>query len=357
MEDQKVKVKACHTNPIFYKVNGSLQSQILNKDNEVELKNSDKFSLLPNSEFEYEVKITQDDDENPVESSACTSAVGMRVRNVVEINVNLQAGNMATSLSQIIATSANAEADTTNEEGVGTNRVQQDLDRTPSPDMLVAPSDFVQASPSRSGRKRSFEGDAEGSEESNKRVKSSTDPENAVSCSTTNAEPTGSDDHLQTVNPPAVLIKPDPDSTSVSTSVASSTSTSVTTSSSSSTTAPKIKPDPDGSPSTTTGATVAASSTDAVKKENPNTSPSQSAQATPTSTPGIRPSCEFGIRCYRNTPDHMRDVAHPSDADYRRPTYPPADAGAPNCPWGASCYRRNPDHFRQLHHPSSSSNY
>lgn len=353
MEDQKVKVKACHTNPIFYKVNGSLQSQILQKDNEVELKNSDKFSLLPNSEYEYEVKITNDANENPVESSACTSAVGMRVRNVVEINVNLQAGNMATSLSQIIGTSTNEEADTTNEEGVEINRDQEDLERTPSPDMLVAPSDFVQASPSRSSRKRSFEGDAEGSEESNKRVKSSTDHENAVSCSTTNAEPTGSDDH---VNPPAVLIKPDPDSTSVSTSAATITSTSVTTSSSS-TTEPKIKPDPDGSPSTTSGATVAASSSDAVKKENPNSSPSQSAQATPTSTPGIRPSCEFGIRCYRNTPDHMREVAHPSDADYRRPSYPPADAGAPNCPWGASCYRRNPDHFRQLQHPSSSSNY
>lgn len=340
--DARVKVKACHTNPIFYKVNGS-QVQVLNKDSEVELKHSDKFSLLPNSEYEYEVKITEDDNGGAVDLSviapASSSAVVMRVRNVLEINVNLEAGNMATSLSQIVGSSAN-EADTTNIAGM-----DRDLDRTPSPDMLVAPSDFVEPSSSRGNRKRSLDGDAEGDDENTKRVKSSETPEATVSCSSTSTQPTGSDDATKASGAPPVVIKPDPDSTSSAVTISSSSA--VTTSSTLS--APKIKPDPDSSPSTTSS-TVASSVP--VKKEDPN----PTVPTSPAAAPVPRQSCEFGVGCYRNTADHMRDLAHPVDADYRRPTYPPAPADAPNCPWGISCYRRNPDHFRALQHPSSSSN-
>lgn len=77
-----------------------------------------------------------------------------------------------------------------------------------------------------------------------------------------------------------------------------------------------------------------------VKKEEPDSN--------------LRDSCQFGIRCYRNTPDHRQEFAHPGDTDYRRPSFPPAPPGMPNCPFGATCYRRNPDHFREYAHPSSS---
>lgn len=47
-------------------------------------------------------------------------------------------------------------------------------------------------------------------------------------------------------------------------------------------------------------------------------------------------------------------MAHPGDADYRRPTFPEAPPGTPPCPWGAACYRRNRQHFMQLSHPPAS---
>ncbi|XP_055635830.1 aprataxin and PNK-like factor isoform X2 [Toxorhynchites rutilus septentrionalis] len=71
--------------------------------------------------------------------------------------------------------------------------------------------------------------------------------------------------------------------------------------------------------------------------------------------PPPRPSCEFGIRCYRHTADHRAQFAHPNDNDYRRPTFPAAPDDAPHCPFGASCYRRNPMHFREYQHPDSTS--
>lgn len=73
-----------------------------------------------------------------------------------------------------------------------------------------------------------------------------------------------------------------------------------------------------------------------------------------TSSPPGRPSCEFGVRCYRRTLEHRAQFAHPNDSDYRRPTFPPAPSDAPHCPYGVTCYRRNPQHFRDFQHPDSS---
>ncbi|XP_065079267.1 aprataxin and PNK-like factor isoform X2 [Ochlerotatus camptorhynchus] len=72
-----------------------------------------------------------------------------------------------------------------------------------------------------------------------------------------------------------------------------------------------------------------------------------------TSSPPGRPSCEFGIRCYRRTLDHRAQFAHPNDSDYRRPSFPAAPSDAPHCPYGVTCYRRNPQHFRDFQHPDS----
>uniref|UniRef100_A0A182KIA1 PBZ-type domain-containing protein n=1 Tax=Anopheles christyi TaxID=43041 RepID=A0A182KIA1_9DIPT len=65
----------------------------------------------------------------------------------------------------------------------------------------------------------------------------------------------------------------------------------------------------------------------------------------------LRPSCDYGIRCYRAGQDHRTSYAHPGDLDYRRPIFPPPPPGSPLCPFGARCYRRNPQHFRDFDHP------
>lgn len=313
----QIKIKACHVNPIFYQIRGSNASSMLTKDDaEILLGELDKFSLLPN-DYEYEIRIAREQAE-------------VRVRNVVEINDNLEAGNMATSLSQIIAAGEASAAPS--------GQPDEDADKTLSPDKAG----------SSCNRKRACEG-SDTSEEGSKRRKNSTAEQNAAEISTA----TGS----------SITIKPDPDATTITTTsgpAAAASSGSVIT----------IKPDPDAGPAATSSGTAGSNVTikpdlDAVKTEPVKTSTQNTSSSTvvkpttPTtpvnqSNPGQRQSCQYGVRCYRNTPEHRREVAHPTDQDYRRPTYPPAPSGTADCPWGASCYRRNPEHFQVLQHPPAS---
>nr|XP_019541036.2 aprataxin and PNK-like factor isoform X3 [Aedes albopictus] len=113
---------------------------------------------------------------------------------------------------------------------------------------------------------------------------------------------------------------------------------------------PAVKADPDSAEASTSQ-----------QKPQPSSAADQEAGKTEikketadsTSSP-LRPSCEFGIRCYRRTLEHRAQFAHPNDSDYRRPTFPAAPSDAPHCPYGATCYRRNPQHFRDFQHPDSS---
>lgn len=333
----QIKIKACHVNPIFYKKSGSVESLILMKDLEVTLVNRDKFSLLPN-EFEYEVRVEIETPAPEALATAEETTSELRVRNIGDINSNLEAGTMATSLSQVLANSTVVEA--TNE----TN--ESDSDHTPS-DLDMTPPDFAANStdPSdwRPTRKRSIEENLE-AEESNKKMKSSNSEQVVSKDGATSSVQSEINNNATSMTPQEpsksvsideVKIKPDPDS------VAQSSNNLV-----------KIKPDPDV-PSSSTSNTAALpinikSDPDTaevpVKKEDPPTA----------ALPAFRPSCQFGVRCYRHAPDHRTEFAHPADADYRRPDFPPAPAGTPDCPFGASCYRRNPDHFVRLQHPSSS---
>lgn len=106
-----------------------------------------------------------------------------------------------------------------------------------------------------------------------------------------------------------------------------------------------IKPDPDAGEASSSRpkSPLPAASGVTVKKESPDST-----------GPPPRPSCEFGIRCYRHNIEHRSQFAHPNDADYRRPNFPQAPDDAPHCPFGVSCYRRNPQHFREYQHPDSS---
>ncbi|XP_032596036.1 aprataxin and PNK-like factor isoform X2 [Drosophila grimshawi] len=102
----------------------------------------------------------------------------------------------------------------------------------------------------------------------------------------------------------------------------------------------------------TSGAAVRTEPTIVVKTEptNSNQSPAPPADCSVSSST-LRPSCHFGIRCYRQNPAHRNSEAHPGDSDYRRPSYPMPPLGTPSCPFGNSCYRRNPMHFQQYSHP------
>lgn len=106
-----------------------------------------------------------------------------------------------------------------------------------------------------------------------------------------------------------------------------------------------VKTDPDAAEASTSRPKSPSAEADKmdIKKET----------ADSTSSPPGRPSCGFGIRCYRRTLEHRTQFAHPNDNDYRRPTFPPAPSDAPHCPYGATCYRRNPQHFRDFQHPDS----
>lgn len=290
--ENQIRIKACHVNPIFYKKNGENIQQILERGSEILLNNADKFSLLP-EEFEYEIQISRNDPADPVVTT------DFRVRGITEINENLEAGNIATSLSQIIGERSNQ---VNNDED--SNETKSDISsRSPSPVAQNAGDQSLEQLPALPSRKRSIE--TASSTENCKKPK-------------------------QSIEVQPVTIKADPDA--ASTSVTSSTPASSTTST-------IVKPDPDAP------APAVASSVKEEKTPDVKPNPSQ---------PGMRPSCEHGIRCYRHTPEHRLEAAHPSDADYRRPNLPPAPLNSPNCPFGAACYRRNPSHFLELAHPPSS---
>lgn len=291
MEEQ-IRLKACHANPIFIKKNGANIQQVLLKGTEIILTNADRFSLLPD-DFEYEIRIVKK------EIAFQEPSTELRIRTIDEINDNLEverserdleAGNLATDDPRIIE-----ERSTENSE---IDKEQLDTNIKVGSESVKSPIKADESSSSHQcngNRKRGLLVVEE--EEPCKKLKSS--------------------DEVQ-----PVVVKPDPDEAS-----------------SSSTTFPSstfIKPDPD-----------AASGK--VKLEN-----SSSETALNPGDPNLRPSCEHGIRCYRHTSEHRLSTAHPNDADYRRPSFPPAPANTPQCPFGAQCYRRNPAHFQRLAHPSSS---
>jgi hypothetical protein len=270
--------------------------EVLRRDNEVVLGNLDKFSLLPN-EFEFTIKI----DDGEISSA-------FRVREINEINDNLEAGEMAVSLSQIMR--------------------QNDIINAQlgSDEMLHGPEDLhnhavssttVTTTTSISGRKRSLDESPNDENSDAKKTKPSSPNTNNTE---EIAQPSSTSEEQN---------KPEPESSSSAEQLT-----------------PKIKPDPDSTdatnqnlPSTSSSnqpasasAVVKSEPSDAVKTEpstaDTNTSPTCQSNQNPTPAPaGTRPSCEFGIRCYRMTDDHRLAFAHPMDNDYRRPAFPPADIG------------------------------
>lgn len=245
--------------------------------------------LLPDS-HEFRVKIY---DENEVESTttstAATSSGAFRVRNITEINDNLETGDIPVTYSQVMQ-------DTTDE-------IQPQV-----------------SSSSIENRKRSHSDSATSQAESAVEEDAAKKPK---------IEPVQDETPASSSSAPLVsVIKPDPDSTNSNDQKKNST----TMPSASNV---NVKQEPDSS---------------SVKTEDTsNDQPAAPAQP----HQNLRASCDFGVRCFRHTPEHRQEFAHPGDADYRRPAFPPAAPNSPRCPFWESCYRRNPDHFRQFEHPSS----
>lgn len=245
---------------------------------------------MPNPEYQVKIHVEENGE------STNSAAAGFRIRNVGEINENLESGGMSTSMSQIFGRDEENVPDTT--------AADADPERTPSPENLRPPADDPEQPPeiSNSSNKRPFQA-AEVDEAPSPSKRTRTDDSEATTSTSLNPP----------VDEVVRNIKPDPDSTTALPATTSSTQPAATVKTEPDDVKPEVKPDPN-----------------------------------------LRPSCEHGIRCFRYSPEHRRDFAHPQDPDYRRPSFPDPPSGTPPCPWGASCYRRNPAHFHSLSHPSSS---
>lgn len=291
-----IKIKACHVNPIFYKLKPEFQTQILSQNSaDIALGNSDRFSLLPN-EFEFEVKII---DDNSVASNEISIASTMRR---------------------------------------DANQNNSDPERTPSPNSLAAQliSEEMTSDQDSNNRVAIKRSSNEPTECDNNSKKIKTSSELSVNNPAALSNPA-----LPSISPTealpitALTIKPDPDAqTSPTTSSTPATSSNIT-----------IKPDPDANETPSTTSLPAISINIAVKPDS---------DASPAEPANTRESCQYGIRCYRQTVDHRDAMAHPLDLDYRRPHFPAPPADTPDCPFGAACYRRNVEHFQRLNHPPSS---
>lgn len=270
----------CHKNPIFYQKQNDSNKNILYENSSVSLCNNDIFLLLPDS-HEFIVKINA---ENSLSSSST-----FRVRNITEINDNLETGEIPVTLSQVMK-----ENDLPNE------NKPQEVSSSSS-------SNFVE------NRKRSHT-----SQENDNSASSDMNDDFNDDAKKPKIEPILDENVASTSSLETPTIKPDPDSTNKQTPNSPTPSVS------------NVKQEPDSSSLKT-------------EDNSPNASNQQHS--------AIRQSCDFGVRCFRHTAEHRRDFAHPGDSDYRRPTYPPAAPNSPRCPFWAACYRRNPDHFRQFEHP------
>lgn len=279
----------CHANPIYYKTKNE-SIQILRKDGEINLYNLDTFSLLPN-EFEWTIKIEKDthDQNSP------TINTELRVLGINEINKNL--GDVIPDLNS---------------------------SRTPSPENLVS-SNQSEAAVSSTSRKRSLNSSNKETDDS-KKIKtsdlnepqpSSSKENELVSTSTVNILPQSV---LANDSIPNIRIKPDPDSTESFSENSNKTETDNKTKNSN-----ELSNQP--SCSTTSNIVVKTEQGVNVKVENSDIEPSQATeQEQAGQAPSNRPSCEFGIRCFRHGDDHRREYAHPSEVDYRRPNFPKASS-------------------------------
>uniref|UniRef100_A0A182RE24 PBZ-type domain-containing protein n=1 Tax=Anopheles funestus TaxID=62324 RepID=A0A182RE24_ANOFN len=285
-----LRLESLHINSIFCQKKDCTTDYILKKNETILLEVGDKFRLLQDGDwFEVGEDTTEIDSQN------------------TDMSVEMESEN--STLQDSIQSKRKHEAESAED----TSKKQ----RIASGDNCEEPSTSSQSLP------------ANDSTNAEKMVCPETNSPDTEATSTVDVKP--DPDNLPTSSTiPQVQIKPDPDAPGCNTD--SNINGPGTSGGSTADNGPPvaIKPDPDG-----TG-----------DKAGLGAVPPGDANAAV-----LRPSCDFGIRCYRAGQEHRSAYAHPGDLDYRRPNLPPPPPGSPMCPFGARCYRRNPQHFREYDHP------
>lgn len=282
VQNKSIKIKACHVNPIYYKKNGSDQIYVLHKDSDVTLANLDKFSLLPNDELAYEVRVVDDAPEGDDTSHVASTTNDDITPDITDINDHLKIAVNIGSSSSTQTNSVNATAPSTN--------------------------NLPSTSTEQSNRKRLLE-ENNHDEEQNKKLKDMSSNESGNSVDAT----------LITT------IKPDPDAQP--STIPTAASIPVDTS--------KVKTDPDAVPSSSNVKTEPDSTVKAKSSEPPHlrsscdfgvgcyrtTGEHRCKLAHPSDldyrrpyfppAPTEAPFCPYGSSCYRRNPDHFREMQHP----------------------------------------------
>ncbi|XP_053659403.1 aprataxin and PNK-like factor [Anopheles marshallii] len=285
-----LRLESLHINSIFCQKKDSETDYLLKKDEAILLEVGDKFQLLQDGDW-FEVG----EDTTEIDSQSTNMSVEMESQNsALHDNIQSKRKHDAEDIEdrskkQRVLGEDNVDEPTT-------SSITLPVTHSTDPDKLMCPEH------------------------------NSTDTE-----VTTAADVKPDPDHMPASgNISQVQIKPDPDAVSCNTD--SGVNNPGTSGGSVASNVPpvSIKPDPDG--------TNGKAGSGEIPPDSVN--------------PGVlRPSCDFGIRCYRAGQDHRSAFAHPGDLDYRRPNLPPPPPGSPMCPFGARCYRRNPQHFREFDHP------
>lgn len=344
--EDKVTIRSTHENPIYFKSGIRNDIETIIKESERELGNGDAFGLL-REKFWYKIRVCNE----PVNGSGVATL--LRVRPPVELN-------LSQNLPQILSEVTNGR-----DQPESSNQAPQsddcDINREPHP-VNVSTSNEVEPQQPQNPLKRpitwtqacsqSIDSTTENDEPVPKRSRDNVDesqpqvPESSIVDN--NSAAPGPSNSTNSTTTDTVDVKPVPEFNNVdSNSESQMNSEDVLT--------PQFEhgeatPAPQQE---TTHTTVAAGPSNSTTTDPVDVKPIIKKEAADSSA--LRDSCEFGIRCYRRTPDHRAQLAHPGDNDYRRPNYPPAPPNAPPCPFGASCYRRNPQHFIDFSHPDSSS--
>ncbi|XP_002732503.1 uncharacterized protein LOC100368976 isoform X2 [Saccoglossus kowalevskii] len=72
------------------------------------------------------------------------------------------------------------------------------------------------------------------------------------------------------------------------------------------------------------------------------------------SQPKDKKPCPYGKECYRKNPGHFQEFCHPGDSDYVTSQSVDDDEAAeeslPECPYGTECYRKNKAHLKEYKH-------
>lgn len=265
-----------HENPIFYKL-GLEPIKILKKDTEINLKNGDYFSLLPNDVYTYEIKIVEDQPQNPDPVDKAQASGSGNERLVPQWLSNLSAGT-SSSKKRSISASSGDEEDGESKKRKNDNNKTVVADENPPGDPESPPETSVANLSSTTS-------------EANQRTDSSALPAPATILTSTVSHSTPT---------PVSDPTPAPDLTSKTSevSIKQEPATDEVT----------VKQEPvDPSAATTStnpvsAANVVQTPVTVVKPEpaDPDGNTTAPASAVPQNPAnGLRPSCQFGIRCYR----------------------------------------------------------